>query len=343
MGKKRQGYFWRDWDFERILDLRICDLNLKLGRCPINQVFQSVCKELRDKEIVFVPHVWLSDEFFCPDGIPGIAIPFYLAHPKLIQLEKKMMLEAEGSNRREATRILRHEMGHSIEHAYFLNRKKQRIVTFGKTTLKYPESYVPKPFSKSYVLNLENWYAQSHPDEDFAETFAVWLNPHSHWKSRYAKWPAIKKLNCINVLMKEIQGRRPLNRSKTKVDPVERIKKTLREYYEEKRERYGLDMPATFYDRDLRRVFSDSDEHRKMKFAHRFIRKHRRDIRKSVSFWTGQYQYAVDQVIEELETRCRELELKLMFDESKTLSDLMMMVAVHAMNHRYEGGYQIVL
>ena len=26
-------------------------------------------------------------------------------------------------------------------------------------------------------MHLDPWYAQSHPDEDFAETFAVWLTP----------------------------------------------------------------------------------------------------------------------------------------------------------------------
>ena len=75
-----------------------------------------------------------------------------------------------------------------------------------RRTRAYPEFYTPKPYSKSFVLHLDSWYAQSHPDEDFAETFAVWLNPQSDWRARYAGWPALKKLEYMDALMQRARG-----------------------------------------------------------------------------------------------------------------------------------------
>ena len=48
----------------------------------------------------FRVHTWLSDEWCSPDGIPGIGIPFYLAHPRLMRLERQMMFEVEGGHAR---------------------------------------------------------------------------------------------------------------------------------------------------------------------------------------------------------------------------------------------------
>ena len=67
------------------------------------------------------PHAWLSDEWFSPDNTPGIAIPFYLAHPRLMRLERRQILEVEGGTASECLRILRHETGHVVQHAYRLS------------------------------------------------------------------------------------------------------------------------------------------------------------------------------------------------------------------------------
>ena len=123
----------------------------------------------------------------------AIAIPFYLAHPRLEKLEEAQMLEVEGGEHEWCMRILRHEAGHAIDNAFRLRRRRQRQHTFGSPSQPYPEFYTPKPYSKSFVLHLDSWYAQSHPDEDFAETFAVWLTPNSEWRQRYAGWRALRK------------------------------------------------------------------------------------------------------------------------------------------------------
>src|SRR5262249_34905181 len=145
----------------------------------------------------------------------------------------------------------------AIDNAYRLRRRRRRQQLFGKSSREYPEHYVPRPYSKRFVLHLEPWYAQSHPDEDFAETFAVWLSPDSTWRQRYAGWPALKKLEYLNGLMHEIGARDPLVMAHRRVDPLSRLRKTLRKHYQEKRQRYGINYP-NLYDRDLRRLFSDA-------------------------------------------------------------------------------------
>lgn len=250
---------WVNWTDDQLLDLRMCDLDLAIEGTELEKRIAELYAELESRGLAFRPHFWLSDDWFTPDDIPGIALPFYLAHPRLTQLEMRQMLEVEGGAPEECMRILRHETGHAIENAYLLRRRKRRQLVFGKSSKPYPDYYTPKPYSKNYVLHLDMWYAQSHPDEDFAETFAVWLNPQSLWRQRYAQWPALKKLEYVDELMRDLAGKPPLVNSKRRVGPLPSLRKTLRLHYEKKRKRYGLDYPD-FYDRDLRRLFSDAAE-----------------------------------------------------------------------------------
>ena len=141
-------------------------------------------------------------------------------------------------------KILRHEAGHAIDNAYKLRQRRRRQQIFGPSYMQYPDYYTPKPYSKSFVLHLDSWYAQSHPDEDFAETFAVWLNPDSDWRARYADWPALKKLEYMDALMRELAGKPMLVRTRRRVEPLQSLRKTLRAHYERKRRHYGVEHPA---------------------------------------------------------------------------------------------------
>src|ERR1019366_8692110 len=219
-------------------------------------------EELQARGIRLRPHAWMSSEWFSPADVPGIAIPFYLAHPRLMKLEKKMMLEVEGGTWSECMAILRHEAGHAVQHAYQLHRRREWQKLFGKSSTKYPESYRPNPASKKYVQHLRRWYAQSHPDEDFAETFAVWLRPRSNWRTRYAGWPALKKLEYVDELMGEIAGERPPVTTRERVDPLPKLSQTLGEHYQKKQAFYAFKPPKT-YDRDLSHLFSADPRHRR--------------------------------------------------------------------------------
>jgi len=323
-------------------------LKLSLSKSPFQRCIDHLERELDFKCLRFRPHYWISDEFFCPEGIPGMAIPFYLLHPRLQKLEKEMMLEVEGESFESALKILRHETGHALEHAYQLHLRKKKQNIFGSTRKPYPDTYTPRPFSRSYVINLGNGYAQAHPDEDFAETFAVWLDPFSNWESRYDGWPALKKLTYIDELMNEISGLAPLRRTRREVDPLSKLKHSLRQHYQTKQERYGLKRPLHIHDQDLLRVFSRPPQNPEPRpndalSADQFIRKHRRMLRKSVGEWTGQYRYLVDQVIETFRQRSKELDLLVLEDERQTLQNLILLTAVKTMKYAHEGGYQVAL
>src|SRR3989454_11760789 len=226
---------WAGLSDDKLLDVRMCDLGLTIEGTELEQRIAQINSELEARGLVFRPHYWLADEWFTPDDVPGIAIPFYLAHPRLAKLELAQMLEVEGGDPESCLRILRHEVGHAIDNAYQLRTKRARRRLFGTPATPYPEYYTPKPYSKSFVHHLDHWYAQSHPDEDFAETFAVWLDPQSMWASRYAGWPAQRKLEYMDRLMRELARARPRVTSKRQVDPLPRLKKTLRDHYRKKR------------------------------------------------------------------------------------------------------------
>ena len=333
---------WADLPSDELLDVRICDLGVKIEGSVVEDRIGQLYEELETRGIGFRPHFWLSDDWFSPDGIPGVAIPFYMSHPRLIRLERSQMLQVEGGSKEWCMRILRHEAGHTLDTAFRLHRRQRWRELFGSATEPYPEYYQPKPYSKSYVFHLESWYAQSHPCEDFAETFAVWLRPRSRWRSNYAGWPAIKKLHYVNDLMAEICDAKPAVRSREFVDPVRKIRKTLRQHYQEKRDRYDIG-GESYYDRELRQLFSDEPEHEDQPSAAGFLRQHRSDLRNVVAKWTGQYPYTIDQVLKEMVDRCRDLKLRLQDSEDATLNNALVMLTAQTMNYLHSGRHKVAL
>jgi Putative zinc-binding metallo-peptidase len=333
---------WASLSDEKLREVRMCDLKLSIEGTELEARIAQLNAELESRGLSFKPHYYLSDEWFTPDGVPGIAIPFYLAHPRLARLEKAEMLEVEGGDPVSCLRILRHEAGHAIDNAYRLRRRPTRRRLFGNPATEYPEYYTPKPYSKSFVQHLDHWYAQSHPDEDFAETFAVWLDPEAMWATRYAGWPAQRKLEYMDRLMREVSRKRPVVTSKRQVDPLSRLKKTLGEHYSKKREHYGLDHPD-FYESDLRNLFSDAPQYAKHASAARFVRRIRREVRSTVASFTDSYQYTIDQLLSKIIDRCRELNLRLTESEESTKIDFMVFLTVQTMNYLHSGRHRVAL
>ena len=332
---------WASFTDEQLLGVRMCDLKLSLAGTEIEQRIEKVNSELDARGLVR-PHYYISDEWFTPDGVPGIAVPFYLAHPRLARLELAQMLEIEGGDEKTSLKILRHEAGHAIDNAYQLRRMPTRRRLFGTPATPYPEYYLPKPYSKSFVQHLDHWYAQSHPDEDFAETFAVWLDPQSNWSIRYAGWPAHRKLEYLNRLMRDAARRRPRIRSRRQVDPIERLRKTLGEHYRRKREHYGLDHPD-FYESDLRNLFSDAPEYAKNLSAARFLGRIRKEVRGTDASFTDSYQYTIEQLIQKIIQRCRDLNLRLTDSEAVTKAEFMVFLTVQTMNYLHSGRHRMAL
>ena len=333
---------WANWPDEQLLDLRLCELALSIDHGALPERIDELSRELAARHITFRPHFWLSDEWFTPDEVGGIAIPFYLAHPRLMRLEQSQMLEVEGGTPESCLRILRHEAGHAIDNAFKLRRRRRRQQLFGRSSTPYPDEYTPKPYSRSHVLYLDSWYAQSHPDEDFAETFAVWLDDRTLWRQRYSDWPALKKLEYMDHMMRTLANRDPGRVSRRKVHPLSRQRRTLRAHYQAKRDRWGLTRPNV-YDRELRRLFSDAPEFAGNLSAARFLSRIRKPVRRRVARWTGAYQYTIDQVLQDIITRCRVLNLRLAVSPEVAQPDFTVLLTVQTMNYLHSGRHRVAL
>ncbi len=325
---------WATWSNERLLELRLKDLDLTLEGTWLEECLATLHEELGRRNIRLRPHAWLSDEWFAPDSTPGIAVPFYLAHPRLMRLERSQILDVEGGTVPECMRILRHEAGHAVQHAWQLQRRRRWQQLFGRSSTRYPTFYRPNPASKHYVQHLRLWYAQSHPDEDFAETFAVWLRPRSDWRKRYADWPALRKLEYVDELMAEIGDTPPVLRSRRTVDPLHRLSRTLGNHYQARRSLYSTEFP-TIYDRDLRRIFSDDPRHRRSPAASTFLRANRARIRQMVAKWTGEYQLTLDAVLGDMIGRCRQLKLRAVGPARQLRMDFTVLLTVKTMHSLY--------
>ena len=305
--QKKQA--WTRLSDEKLLSMRFCDLGLRLPGSRIERRVRRLYAELEARGILFRPHAWLSEEWFSPDGIPGIAIPFYLAHPRLERLERRIMREAEGGNARWFMRILRHEAGHALDNAYRLRRRKRWREVFGPASLQYPARYKARPGSRRYVHHLGEWYAQSHPTEDFAETFAVWLTPRSGWRKSYADWPAFQKLSAVDELLAEVRGRRAPVCNRTRIEPIETNTRTLAQHYRRKlaRQRYYRRGLADEY---LHRLFAPGlTQRRGATRAATLLRANRKSLVASVSRELGLERYSVRQIVRMLIERCDTLKL----------------------------------
>jgi len=338
--KGKAGADWSSLTDEQLLDVRLCDLGLGIAGSELEPRVERLMQELAAAGLRFRPHVWLSSEWFSPSGVPGVAVPFYLAHPRLVELERAQMLEVEGGTEEWCMKLLRHETGHAIDTAYRLHRRKSWRERFGRFSDPYEPFYQPRPYSRRFVLHLDSWYAQSHPAEDFAETFAVWLTPGSQWRTRYRSWPALGKLQYVDQLMEEVADKPATVRCREQTERVATLRSTLRQHYRRKKERYGDPVPE-FYDRDLRRLFPPRAAGDGLPAASSFLRSARTRVRRRVARWTGEYQYTIDQVLKEMISQADKLDLVVSGQSEELYEDLLVMLTVQTMNYLHSGYHRL--
>jgi hypothetical protein len=326
----------------QLLDLRLCDLPLRIRDSQLQQRIEKLYRELEARSLAFRPHTWLAEEWFTPDGVSGFAIPFYLAHPRLMKLERAQMLEVEGGSEAECMKILRHEAGHAIDNAFRLHTRRNWTDTFGSYRVPYPEWYQPQPGSRDYVLNLDAWYGQAHPAEDFAETFAVWMRPGGRWQKQYEGWGAQRKLQYVHHLMTGLIGKTPPRIVMREVEPLSSLTKTLREHYRRKRAYYTIHWPAS-YERNLYRVFSADPRKPASASAAQFLRHYRSEISGIVAHGTGVHHYTVNHIVKHMIVRCRELNLRVNMPEDKARQLVIITLTMQVMQVLRTGYHRIPL
>ncbi len=285
------------------------------------------------------PHFYLSTEWGVPFDTVAIAIPFYLARPDLTALQEERAGFVEGVGRADILRYLRHEMGHVVNYAYKLYDEPEWVKHFGSITQPYEEDYRPEPFSRRFVLHLPGHYAQKHPDEDWAETFAVWMTPKRNWKSEYADWPtALAKLEYCDRTMKALTDREPVVTAVELDEDVGDLTQTLDEYY-------GTAAPPPSFppglEGALQSIFEDDGRTEvPRKPAADLIRRLRTDLAAAVYRWTGHFPERTRPLLRHLEQRAGDLKLDYTADrEAKAVIGLTSLVTALAMNHVVRGSY----
>jgi hypothetical protein len=300
---------------DELLKMRICDLKVQIPGSELEARIARFHRELGEKGIVLKPLCYLGDEWFCAEGAANIAIPFYLAHPRLKRLEEKMMMEVEGGTEAWCMRLLRHEMGHVMNHAYLLAKDKEWQKIFGPPSLEYSESFRARPYSKRFVRHLEGWYAQSHPEEDFSETLAIWLTPEVDWRSQYRGWKALDKLEYVDRMMAKLAGQKPLVLARSHLSEASRLRSRLDAYYKKRRKLYAQDFPE-FFDADLKKLFAAASSAPDAERAAVFLRRSRKPMLGAVAAWTGEPKFTVDRLLRALTERCAALDLRVRSDSA---------------------------
>jgi len=294
-------------------------LNVRIPGTELELRVRQLGRELSAAGLRLKPVCFLSDEWLSPGDQAAVGIPFFLSHPRLKALENRMMFEVEGGTAAWCMKLLRHEAGHAFDHAYRLSRQDEWKDVFGSPRTKYqPYYYEIDPGSRAFVVNVPDNYAQAHPVEDFAETFAVWLNPASRWRQRYAGRPALKKLRYVDRLMKDVKAR-PLPRRKPVVGPEARaLQSTLLSYYERKLRLFPLGDPAATA-RALKQIFRSSRAADPVDPASGFIRTHKRPLIDAIVGFSGERRNQVARVVASLAQLCTTHRLVLREPEERTL------------------------
>ncbi|MCC7460091.1 MAG: putative zinc-binding metallopeptidase [Proteobacteria bacterium] len=332
---------WENDSDERLLQRSLKEVYVPIQDTGLQPYIDKLHAELKHKGLDrFAPSCYFSNEFFVADGYASIAIPFYLSHPRLVKLEKDHLHEVEGGTPQWFMQLLRHECGHAIDSAYGLRKRKRRQQLFGKSSTPYDDYYVPKPYSKKYVIHLDTWYAQSHPDEDFAETFAVWLNSRDTWKKRYKDWKvAYQKLQYMDELMLEISSEKPKITSKKLCDPQQKLTTTLKQHYQEKEAYYGLSFPK-IYDVHLFKLFTNNPKYAKKIKASDFIKKVRRETGRAVARWTGTFQYNIHQLMDEIIEQSDLMDLYLRYNFEETKNQFVSMITLVTLEYIHSGNHK---
>lgn len=333
---------------------QIRDLGLQIAGTRLEPILKEFEAELDALGLGRLkPRFYLSTEWGVLFGTISVAIPFYLAKPELEALQAEQVGHIEGVSKADILRYLRHEMGHVVNYAFRLYEQEEWVKLFGSITQPYMEDYRPQPFSRRYVRHLPGWYAQKHPDEDWAETFAVWMTPGTNWRTEYEKWPsALAKLDYCDRAMQEIRDREPPVKEDKRDEDVGELTYSLQDYYTNLR--VGGDALPPGIEGALTAIFEDlqlpaeesaaagdgKDKPDNRKPASALIRRLERELVANVYRWTGHFPERTRPLVRFLAQRADELKQVYPAErEASVATAISTLVTALAMNYVHRGTY----
>jgi len=295
----------------QLLPVPIRELGLRLEQSPVAEYVHRLYEELEAAGLHhYRPLCYLSDEWGCPSEEPVIGIPFYLGDRRVSHIEAAVN---DIEDEREIMMYLRHEAGHAFNYAYEFYRTDDWHELFGSFRRPYRDDYPFVPFSRDYVRHIAGWYAQKHPDEDFAETFAVWLDPESNWRQRYAGWGAMRKLLYMERIARAVGDLPPKHATGETDVTVDEMEQTVEEFYREYHSDESELIAGLALDSDLSDIFVEPSRRRggddEYRDAAELLNEHRRDIVDKVNYWTGVRRTLVRALVVAIEQRLRDLHL----------------------------------
>ena len=331
----------QSWETIRceLLNTKITDLHLKIEGSPVEPYSLHLLRQLEGKGIRFKPGFYLTDTWGCPNKVPAIGIPFYLADKRLSRLEEEETGEIEDA--KTIMMYLRHEAGHAVNYAYRLWKMPGWRETFGPFSKPYPNHFRPNRLSREFVPHLKTTrygqaYAQKHPDEDFAETFAVWLMPRSNWRWKYRFWPALEKLKFVDQLMKDIRGKMPRSSKGALSRPVENMNLRLAKFYGTMAERHQR-AALGFVDDKLKEIFPPIRESATAS-ASELLAEFRRDLQMRIVRWSGLSEDEVGKILGKLQSRAESLKLQYRKNgRTRKLMDITALGTAMAQDYSYTG------
>lgn len=343
-------------------------LRLELLLTPLNQLEVSIDKSYFAEAIPLAredlkrlritqlqPYFYLSTGYGTVAGTTSIALGFY----DCTELLRGLNLERRGFQytREDIVNLVRHELGHAFAYAYKLYTRKDFRQIFkvkGNYFNTYPvtDRYLERvnPWSRDFVNPSGDHYAQKHPDEDFAETFTVLLQPGYDWAYEYRNYPgALRKLEFVQNLIAELGGAEPLiDQTPNAYEALASVKITLARFFRLRSTRAYRQQATGFIDPDLRDLFwrppailrGNRKRERDYVHADNFIRKHKRAIVTQVSRWTGVPETVVRDLLDKCSVRSHALGLYVRKDKRESkLVELTSFVsyrcALYALNESY--------
>ena len=333
-----------DFEQQKLTKTKLGDLGLTIEGTPLEPIVGEFQREVRERGIGVTPHVYLTTEWGVPFPSISIGVPFYLAHPELVELHGELVGHFEGVGRRELLKYLRHEMGHVVNYAWKLYDDEDWVTLFGSMTQPYLEDYRPEPFSRRYVNHLPGWYAQKHPDEDWAETFAVWMAPGEGWKTEYRAWPeALAKLEYCEQTMARLASVEPFLSNEDHDEHVATLPYSAEEYYANfaaEADEFPEGLAGA-----LRSIFENLGEPEHATLAERLrasdlMRRLRIELASDVFRWTGHFPEKTHALLRHLGGLADELQQVYPSDrETQATVALTTLVTALAMNHVRHGSY----
>ncbi|HVV81470.1 MAG TPA: hypothetical protein VHE35_00275 [Kofleriaceae bacterium] len=324
-------------------EIPLARLGLHIAGTPLEGVLATFDRELDAAGIRVRPRCYLSTEWGVPFETIALAIPFYLADPALAELHAERTGMIEGHDADEILRYLRHEMGHVVNYAYRLYERPDWIEAFGAITRPYVDDYRPEPWSRRHVVHLPGWYAQKHPDEDWAETFAVWMTPGRDWRAEYAAWPeALAKLETCDRIVREVAGQPPPVTDDELDEEIGELDFSAEQFYRETLPPDDALPPGV--DGALRTIFTelprDAAAEGDARPAGALIRAHARSIARAVFTWTGHFPEPTRALLAALAARADADRLTYAGrHEGAAVVALTAFVTSLAMNHVARGSY----